>query len=313
MATKIIDRFDEYMSYKHLNDNKVTVQVGLSNGTIGKSRKDGRDLSDRVIEQILNFYTDLNRQWLLYGEGEMLRSVDNYLEDEQEKPQHNSKMLASVAAALSKGVSIEDVQEIAENIKEEVIEEVRAEEIKTTVVLTPDVVRDPRVNLKEAFKAGELDDYAKPTQDILPLHHAKVYTYCDDMEPEIRAREPVLVRLLPRDNAIVPGEMYFIDLPSGGVIRYIEKEENGCLYLRARNCAYGDMIIPRSDVQSLAQVVQILRTPRSMSNKETTLAEMIVRKDAHLSDVLSTNNKLIDEICKQNERTGRMIDKLIDK
>lgn len=54
-----IERFDKYMAFKGLNDNKVTVDLGLSNGTIGKSRKNGRDLSDRVIEQILNFYTDL--------------------------------------------------------------------------------------------------------------------------------------------------------------------------------------------------------------------------------------------------------------
>ena len=62
------------MQYKHLTDNKVTIQVGLSNGTIGKSRKENRDLSDRTIEQILQFYTDLNRDWLLFGEGEMLVS-----------------------------------------------------------------------------------------------------------------------------------------------------------------------------------------------------------------------------------------------
>ncbi|MBQ3722124.1 MAG: hypothetical protein II851_00260 [Bacteroidales bacterium] len=72
---RIIDRFDEYMAYKHLNDNKVTVQLGLSNGVIGKSRKEGRDLSDRVIEQILNFYTDLNGEWLKTGHGEMLVSI----------------------------------------------------------------------------------------------------------------------------------------------------------------------------------------------------------------------------------------------
>lgn len=67
-----IDRFDEYMAHANLNDNKVTQQLGLSVGTIGKSRKEGRDLSDRVIEQILNFYTDLNKVWLLTGEGDML-------------------------------------------------------------------------------------------------------------------------------------------------------------------------------------------------------------------------------------------------
>lgn len=69
-----IDLFDKYMKYKGLNDNKVTVQLGLTVGTIGKSRKIGRDLSQRTIEKILNFYTDINKSWLLTGEGEMLKS-----------------------------------------------------------------------------------------------------------------------------------------------------------------------------------------------------------------------------------------------
>lgn len=72
-----IDRFDEYMSYKDLNDNRVTNDLGLSIGLIGKSRKGNRDLSDKVIEQILNFYSDLSRVWLLTGEGSMLNNTNS--------------------------------------------------------------------------------------------------------------------------------------------------------------------------------------------------------------------------------------------
>lgn len=78
-----IDMFDKYMKYSDLNDNKVTVTLGLSVGTIGKSRKPGRDLSDNVIGLILNQYTNLNRIWLMTGKGEMLNAstvepVKNY-------------------------------------------------------------------------------------------------------------------------------------------------------------------------------------------------------------------------------------------
>lgn len=70
-----IDRFDKYMKSCGLNDNKVTVDLGLSVGTLGKSRKENRDLSNKVIEQILNFYKDINRTWLITGVGEMVSTT----------------------------------------------------------------------------------------------------------------------------------------------------------------------------------------------------------------------------------------------
>ena len=203
--------------------------------------------------------------------------------------------------------------EMVEELKEELIEEVRAVEIKKTIVLTPDIIRNPDINIRAELKAGNLDEYAKPTQDTLPQHTAKVYAYCDDMEPEIRAGEPVLVQLLPKGIAITPGQMYFIDLPSGAIIRYIMREEGGKLYLKARNNSYSDMTVDRNDVQSLWLVRFILRSPRSMTNNETMLADMIERKDGHLSDMMATNNKLIDELCKRNERNDKMMDQLLKK
>lgn len=204
-------------------------------------------------------------------------------------------------------------KETVEELEEEIIEKVRAEEIKTTFVLPPDVVRNPEVNIKRDIEKGELDDYTKPIQDCLPMHDCIVQTYCDDMEPEIRCGERVLAQMLPKGLAVTPGQIYFIDLPSGGVIRYIVREESGKLYLKARNSSYGDMVVERKDVQSLWLVRLILRSPRSMNYKESMLADMIERKDGHLSDMMATNSKLIDELCKRNERTDRMMDELLKK
>lgn len=192
-----------------------------------------------------------------------------------------------------------------EEIRQEIKEEIEAEEIKKTIVLPPSVIRDPEINIKAEVKAGNLDEYAKPTQDILPLHQGKVYTYCDDMEPEIRAGEPVLVRLLPSGIPIVPGEMYFVDMPSGGKIRYIEKEADGKLYLKARNSAYGDIIIDRSEVQSLWSVVLILRTPRSMNMKEATAQELLASKDRHL-------DRLLDQVDRAGDRERMLIEHLLN-
>ena len=69
---RIIDRFDEYMTFKHLNDNRATKDLGFSIGMIGKSRSEGRDLSKKAVHRILAVYNDLDETWLKTGEGEMI-------------------------------------------------------------------------------------------------------------------------------------------------------------------------------------------------------------------------------------------------
>ena len=69
---RIIDRFDEYMTFKHLNDNRATKDLGFSIGMIGKSRNEGRDLSKKAVQRILAVYNDLDETWFKTGEGEMI-------------------------------------------------------------------------------------------------------------------------------------------------------------------------------------------------------------------------------------------------
>lgn len=71
---RIIDRFDNYMDIRGLNDNQVTMACNLSVGLLGKSRKEGSDLSKKTIEKILKFYVEVNEEWLYHGIGNMLKT-----------------------------------------------------------------------------------------------------------------------------------------------------------------------------------------------------------------------------------------------
>lgn len=83
---RIIDRLDKYLKANSINDNMATEILGLSVGTISKSRKDGRDFSSKNAEKALNVFQDLDRVWLLTGEGSMLKGEVPALTDEDYLP-----------------------------------------------------------------------------------------------------------------------------------------------------------------------------------------------------------------------------------
>jgi hypothetical protein len=72
----ILQRLDNYALKKGLNDNKITVDAGLSVGLLGKARKKEGRIGTVSIEKILSAYPDINPEWLLKGSGEMLRSMN---------------------------------------------------------------------------------------------------------------------------------------------------------------------------------------------------------------------------------------------
>ncbi len=72
MNERRIDRLDKFEKHQQINDNQITRRSGFAVGTLGKSRKDGKDISGRVCRMIVDAFPMLNIDWLLRGEGEML-------------------------------------------------------------------------------------------------------------------------------------------------------------------------------------------------------------------------------------------------
>lgn len=68
-----IDRFLQYLEYKGITENKATIECGLAQGLLHQAKSGKSDLGAKTIDKILIKYQDLSREYLLTGEGEMLK------------------------------------------------------------------------------------------------------------------------------------------------------------------------------------------------------------------------------------------------
>lgn len=161
-----IDRFDKYMKYKGLNDNKVTIQLALSVGTLGKSRKSDRDLSDKVIEKILNFYTDLNRVWLLTGEGEMIKNnltPQQYYggDTEKQKSDEPQMYIVPLMPISAKGGTLDEFsRSIMEDDCEKVLSPIKGADFAITVCgdsMSPDYPSGCHILIKKIEERAFID------------------------------------------------------------------------------------------------------------------------------------------------------------
>ena len=163
---KKIDRFDKYMKYKGLNDNKVTIQLALSVGTLGKSRKSERDLSDKVVEKILNFYTDLNRVWLLTGEGEMIKNnltPQQYFggDTEKQKSGEPQMFIVPLMPIYAKGGTLDEFsRSIMEDDCEKVLSPIKGADFAITVCgdsMSPDYPSGCHILIKKIEERAFID------------------------------------------------------------------------------------------------------------------------------------------------------------
>ena len=239
---KRIEQFDKYMKYKGLNDNKVTQQLGLSTGTIGKSRKENRDLSDKVVELILNFYTDLSRSWLLAGEGEMLTRNST----SQTITTNNGLAVANNGGSINYHHANHDANE--------------AGEVEEIPVIPRYIYEETDVDAFEYINENDVPTSPKVKQ--FPNFDAYVNVYSDEMSPEINKGDKIAITPyeIGMERKVIDGRAYIIDTKYNGMmLRKLYKEDNG-FRAESTNPAYSTEFIESEDVIRVYRVVGLIRT-----------------------------------------------------
>jgi hypothetical protein len=74
MNKSTTERLSEYMIFRGINNNMITVSAGLSVGQIGKAISNNSGINSTSIEKILHTYPEISPEWLLTGKGSMLKT-----------------------------------------------------------------------------------------------------------------------------------------------------------------------------------------------------------------------------------------------
>ena len=76
----VIKRLKEYLDYKGIANYRAEQECGLSNGLIKNALKAGSSIGSDKLENILNAYSDLSAEWLMRGEGSMIKNDSKAVE-----------------------------------------------------------------------------------------------------------------------------------------------------------------------------------------------------------------------------------------
>lgn len=80
-------RILEYLEYKGFSKYQFYQNTGISNGVL--SQKNG--LSEENILKFISYFSDISPEWLLTGNGSMLKNSDNIMSsDNNNDVQHNT-------------------------------------------------------------------------------------------------------------------------------------------------------------------------------------------------------------------------------
>ena len=227
-------RLDKFMTYKGLNDNKLTVETGISNGLIGKARKRG-SLSQENISKILYTYNELDANWLLTGEGNML------------KENNQKKMIAEPARSYRK---------TADKIYP--VQQVPVFNLDATMGLVP-MINDNGVDEDKI-----IDFISIPN---LPSCDGATSATGDSMYPLLKAGDLIAYkRIALEPNSIFYGEIYLLSIKidetsTYKTIKFVQKSELGPEYLRlvSQNQHHPPMDIEIKQIAAIALVRASIR------------------------------------------------------
>ncbi|MBQ5923220.1 MAG: S24 family peptidase [Alistipes sp.] len=276
------ERIKKFIEYKKLPTSKFEELCDLSNGYISAMRK---GFGNDKLNNVLTAFPDLNREWLLFGEGEMLK-VPATLTVFHPTAAEQQELAEGVDMSV---VPAEVVEEIREELRPEVVEEIKEE--MAIPIISSEVANSPNTDIKKYVKdkADELERIY--LGDLLPAG-AKVAERVrkTSMLPTFQPGDWVFVKFINKDN-ITDGETYYFDFNTRPTMIRKVKIEGDNLRLIAKNPQFGDINIKREEINNIGDIVGLFRG--YFGDQYDDIEAMRRKKDEQVNTLIEQNGQAL--------------------
>lgn len=338
MAIK--ERMLEFIESMNLSKKEFETASGLSNGYLNNCKG---NVGAAKLEGILTAYPQLNRTWLLTGEGEMLITdtapriedvsivradeevevdIDSLMRTWHTTPENfaniigetidfvhscNGKLLPRHIIKLQDHFGVAVVDKYTKYTKTQEVEVV-----ESFPVLPEAVAIKPNTDLKEYIEENSSElEQVNPSQLLRSADMAERILR-NSMYPTFVPGDIVFVQFLDEENKMNDGEIYYIKSRTRtSMIRQVKFEEGGKIRLIAQNERYADVIMPRCDIINVGTVVGMMRL--IFGDQYSEMENLRRTKEEQLNRFIHMQGEMIAEIRESGKRNDRLIDKLMER
>ena len=186
MIINTLTRIKKYIDYKGVNNSTFEKEVGMSNGSFASQLKNNKTIGVDKLENILKIYPEINPDWLLTGNGSMLKFENEKTEQKNIDASiaRDKKLIPFYDGVVTAGMS-------------------------ETAIL------DPSQQPAEMIDAG---DWFRDATAAMRVHG-------DSMYPEYKSGSIAALREVQNKRLVVYGQDYLIETSEYRVIKRLQKSE----------------------------------------------------------------------------------------
>lgn len=305
MESTVKERVEIFLKAKKISKTDFGKAIGASNAFVSSMRK---SIGPDKLQSIASAYPDLNIEWLLTGEGQMLKPQSGHTVVTGDVSGNGNNFVAgnNNNIGASSNPHIEDAEVI--------------ETLDAIPVITTDQAKAPGVDVKSLVLSGSKEVKRLSIWEFFEKFgefDAICPTYRDSMIPTYVPGDFLFIKYkqVTNESYIKQGRYLLDTREHGTILCIVEDTEDGWLTLSFKNARkYKPMRIKKEDVMSIADIVLMVRMG-DMAFETVDIGSLQVqleKKDMQIDSLFAQLGSLTTQMDKQGDRTNRVIDQIED-